>query len=55
MSPASVRHNLVIPDELWRRIVRAAAKETARTGERVTASEYVRRAVSEKLEREEGA
>jgi len=56
MSPeAGRRRNVVIPDALWARAVEAVAVEMYRTGEALSVSEYVRRALAEKIEREAGA
>lgn len=43
------RRNLWFPDELWAAVVERAAKETVRTGEQISVSEWVRRAVSSSL------
>ena len=51
----SRRRNVVVPDELWARAVEAVAVEMYRTGEALSVSEYVRRALVEKIEREAGA
>lgn len=52
MSPAeseAARRNITIPPKLWREVVKAAARETARTGEQVSASAWIRRAIEERL------
>lgn len=46
------RHNITIPAPLWRRIEAEAKRLTDREGQRVSASEVIRRAVEEKIERD---
>ena len=53
MSPAEIeaaRRNITVPPSLWAAVVKAAARETIRTGEQVSASEWIRRAIRERLE-----
>jgi hypothetical protein len=45
----STKRNIVIEDNLWSAIHRAIGKETSVTGERLTASGFIRRAVSREL------
>ena len=47
----STKRNIVIEDNLWSAIHRAIGRETAESGERLTASGYIRRAVTRDLER----
>jgi hypothetical protein len=47
----STKRNIVIEDNLWSAIHRAIGRETAESGERLTASGYIRRAVSRDLDR----
>ena len=50
MSPeAGRRRNIWLPDDLWAAVIEAAAHETVRTGERITASEWIRRAIAGRL------
>lgn len=49
----SRRRSLIVPDKLWYRAGEAAARESRRTGEQVSVSEYFRRSVEERLQREE--
>jgi len=51
MTP-SRRRNIYLPDELWRRVVEAAARLSLATGEQVSASEWIRDAIEQRLERE---
>ena len=51
MGEASRRRNVWVADELWAAVVEAAALETVADGGRVTTSEWVRRALRERLER----
>lgn len=46
------RRTLVIPDELWHAAAKAAAEESEREGETVSVSEYIRRALKERLTKE---
>lgn len=48
-----MRRNVWIPDALWRRIQRAAAREGAERGETVSAAEYIREAVEARLDADE--
>lgn len=43
------RRNIWLPDKLWSAVVEAAARETVRTGEQVSASEWIRRAITAAL------
>ena len=47
----SKKRNIVIDDEMWRSIHKAIGRETSETGERLTASGYIRRAVLRDLQR----
>lgn len=47
----STKRNIVIDENMWTAIHRAIGRETAVTGERLTASGYIRRAVRRDLER----
>lgn len=52
MSPAeseAARRNITIPPKLWREVVMAAARETARTGDQVSASAWIRQAIKDRL------
>ena len=51
MTPAS-RRNIWMEDDLWERVVKAALGEGVARGQPVSASEWVREAIEEKLERE---
>jgi Arc/MetJ-type ribon-helix-helix transcriptional regulator len=48
---AGRRRNIWLPDDLWAAVIEAAARETIATGRQVSAAEYIRRAVDERLER----
>jgi len=47
-APAT-RRNIWIPDDLWRQIVRAAAAEQQEKGEPVSAAEWIRTAIEQRL------
>ena len=47
------RRSLWIPPMLWRKVVTAAGRETARTGKSVTSSEIVRRSLEAYLTKQE--
>ena len=49
----TTRRNVTFPDDLWEAVMKAAAKETLRTGQRITASEWLREAARQRLERRE--
>lgn len=50
MSPEeAARRNITIPPSLWAAVIEAAARETIQTGEQVSASEWIRRAVRDRL------
>ena len=52
MSPAEIeaaRRNITIPPSLWAAVVEAAAHETIDTGAQVSAAEWIRRALKERL------
>lgn len=49
MTPDGRRRNLWFPDDLWTAVVKAAAHETLETGDQVSVADYIRRAVSDKL------
>jgi hypothetical protein len=53
-STGASRRNLMVPDDLWRRMTQAAAREMARRGEAsYSVSEWIREACEERLERDE--
>jgi len=52
MTEANYRRNLWIQPELWERIKRAAATETAERGQTVSMSEWIRQAIEQRLEGE---
>lgn len=45
------RRNITIPPSLWRQVVKAAGEETARTGQQVSASAWIRRAIEDRLQK----
>lgn len=45
------RRNIFIDDSVWKAIASAAAFETINGGSRVTSSEFIRRAIEERLKR----
>ena len=49
MAPDTRGRNVSMDDEMWAAVVEAAAHETLDTGRQVSASEWVRRAISERL------
>lgn len=49
MTANMIRTNLSLPAELWRAVIRAAAREQARTGEPVSAAEWIRQAIERAL------
>lgn len=50
---SATRRNITFPDDLWERIVKAAAQEQAHTGIRVPTAEWIRTACEERLAREQ--
>lgn len=53
MSPEqeAARRNITIPPSLWKEVVKAAAREAARTGKQVSVSAWIRAAIQERLSR----
>lgn len=53
MSPSDPgrRRNLWLPDDLWAAVIEAAAREAIKSGEQVSASEWIRRAILKSLPR----
>ena len=49
MSPDGRRRNIWLPDEVWAAVVEAAAHDTLSTGEQISASEWIRRAIAKDL------
>ena len=47
----STKRNIVIDDQTWVAIHKAIGRETSETGERLTASAYIRRAIDRELEK----
>lgn len=47
----STKRNIVIDENMWTSIHKAIGRETSVTGERLTASGYIRRAVERDLEK----
>lgn len=47
----STKRNIVIDESMWTAIHKAIGRETAVTGERLTASGFIRRAVERDLDR----
>lgn len=47
----STKRNIVISDDMWRAIHKAIGRETSVTGERLTASGYIRRSIERELTR----
>ena len=47
----STKRNIVIDESMWTAIHKAIGRETSVTGERLTASGFIRRAVERDLER----
>ena len=45
----STRRNIYLPDDLWTRVAGRCMKEELATGERVSASQWIRRAIRESL------
>jgi len=45
------RRNIYLPDDLWAAIQRAAADEGARKGHTVSASEWIRKALTKEVEK----
>ncbi len=50
-SKKNTKRNIVISDGMWTAIHKAIGRETAQSGERLTASGFIRRAVRRDLER----
>lgn len=51
MADEAGRRNIAIPQSMWDNVVEAAAREQIETGERVSISEWIRRAIRERLAR----
>ena len=49
----TTRRNIYMEDDLREAVMKAAARETLRTGQRITASEWIREAVRQRLEQGE--
>ena len=47
------RRNVWMSDEMWAAVIQAAAHETVASGERVNASEFIRRAIQERLDKQD--
>ena len=54
MTPMTHIARVPLEPKLWRRITRLAMKESDRIGTRVTAAEWIRVAIEQRLEREKG-
>lgn len=43
------RHHIYLPDDLWDRVQRAALEEAVRRGKQVSASEWIRETIQQRL------